>query len=251
MTRLVWSDLTPRPAWQQMAIDHALLDRAESDGTTVLRLYCWAGGSISFGANEAALGHWDRDLIERRAIPCVRRPTGGRAVWHDADDLTYAVTGPLADFGGLKLAYQEIHARFARRLGDIGLATALAPAPDRLPGLAAGACFDVAVGGEILHGVRKVIGSAQVTQGAALLQHGAIARADRLPALNRYRRSPPPASTQPAIADLPPVPQLAAALLGDWLDRGALPAPGELTAWAEAASVKHARYRGPDWTWRR
>ena len=201
-----------------MAIDHALLDRAEQDGTAVLRLYCWAGGSISFGANEAALSHWDRELIERRAVPCVRRPTGGRAVWHDADDLTYAVTGALAGFGGLKPAYQEIHARFARRLADIGLATTRSgPRPHAGIG---GRCLfrcrrgrrDPPRGKE---GDRQCPGDS----GVRLPQHGAIARAHRLPALNRFRRNPPGEPDQPTLADLPPVPQLAAALLGDWLDQ--------------------------------
>lgn len=251
MTRYVWSDLEPRPAWQQMAIDHALLDRAERDGTTVMRVYCWEEASVSFGANEAATQSWDRDRLEREQVPCVRRPTGGRAVWHAPDDLTYAITGPLADFGGLKEAYEQIHAQFATRLTGMGLAATLAPPPASLPGLEAGACFDVAVGGEIVHGDRKVIGSAQVVQGTALLQHGAVARADRLAPLERFRlrnRGEPPPIASP---NLPPVIILASALLRDWLDDGAEHAPDELTAWVEEATVKHLRYRSPAWTWRR
>lgn len=251
MTRYVWSDLAPRPAWQQMALDHALLDRAERDGTTVLRLYRWDLPSISFGANEAAARSWDRDRLERDAVPCVRRPTGGRAVWHAPDDLTYAVTGRLADFGGLKAAYQSIHERFAARLAGIGLDATLAPAPSSIPGLEAGACFDVAVGGEILSGERKVVGSAQVVQGVGLLQHGAVARADRLPLLERYRVTSRGEPVKAPIADLPPVQILAMALLRDWVDDGAEHAPDELTAWAEEATVKHLRYRSPAWTWRR
>jgi lipoate-protein ligase A len=251
MTRYVWSDLTPRPAWQQMAIDHALLDRAERDGTTVLRVYTWDLPSLSFGANEAATKTWDRDRLERALLPCVRRPTGGRAVWHAPDDLTYAITGPLAAFGGLKEAYETIHTRFAKRLAGIGLAATLAPPPAAIPGLEAGACFDVAVGGEILHGERKVIGSAQVAQGAAMLQHGAVARADRLPQLERFRLRGRLETVATPVPTLPPVPILAMALLRDWLDDGAEHAPEELTAWAESATVKHLRYRSPAWTWRR
>lgn len=251
MTRLVWLDLTPRPAWQQMALDHALLDRAERDGTSVLRLYRWDLPSISFGANEAATRSWDRDRLEREEVPCVRRPTGGRAVWHAPDDLTYAVTGPLEAFGGLKEAYQSIHARFAARLAAIGLDATIAPPPTAMPGLEPGACFDVAVGGEILHGERKVVGSAQVVQGSALLQHGAIARADRLPLLDRFRLEARGEPVPAPIPDLPPVTILAMALLRDWVDEGAEPVADELTAWAEEATVKHLRYRSPAWTWRR
>ena len=60
MTRYVWADLAPRPAWQQMALDHALHDRAESDGTVVLRLYCWERASVSFGCRHYR--SWERRL---------------------------------------------------------------------------------------------------------------------------------------------------------------------------------------------
>ncbi len=235
-----------------MALDHALRDRADADGTTILRLYQWSDDTISFGANEAATRHWDRDTIESRAIPVVRRPTGGRAVWHATDDLTYAVTGPLAALGTARAAYQTIHGTLAAALRRLGLAARLAPAPPRLPGLRRGACFDVAVGGEVLVAGLKVIGSAQLVTRDALLQHGAIARADRLPLLAQFgseRNSSTPAGSWPT---LPPVDAITNAIATEWRSRGALPIPDELTTWADAASVQHhARYRDPLWTWRR
>ena len=81
MKFVVWSDLAPRPGADQMALDHALLGLAATDGVPVLRLYRWDRDTISFGTNEAALGTWDRSRLESAGLPCVRRPTGGRAVW--------------------------------------------------------------------------------------------------------------------------------------------------------------------------
>src|SRR5690606_19846924 len=79
-----------RPGWRQMAADRALLDLAVREGVVVLRLYRWDPFCLSFGAHEPAARRYDRDRIAALGLDTVRRPTGGRAVWH-ARELTYAV----------------------------------------------------------------------------------------------------------------------------------------------------------------
>ncbi|MEO5799914.1 MAG: hypothetical protein ABIZ70_00470 [Gemmatimonadales bacterium] len=239
-----------------MALDHALRDLAEQDGSTVIRLYRWSTSTVSFGANESATRHWNRGALEHAGVPVVRRPSGGRAVWHDQDDLTYAYTGPLATFGAQQSAYHAIHECLAAALTRVGLDATLAPAPARLPGLRRGACFDVAVGGEVVVGEIKVIGSAQVVTRRALLQHGAIARATRPARLDRFRIDASPdehaAAAVPVMPILPSAEDVSAAIVQEWLDRGARMVDPELTARANLASVQHlARYRDPLWTWRR
>lgn len=235
-----------------MALDQVLRDRADADGTSVLRLYQWSEDTISFGANEAAARHWDRDRIEAAAVPAVRRPTGGRAVWHAGSDLTYALTGPLLPFGGVQPAYHLIHRALAGALGRLGLPARLAPPPPRLPGLRRGACFDVAVGGEVLIGDIKVIGSAQVITRGALLQHGAIARGDGLAHLARFARDGTGGATSNAWPVLPSAAEIANAIEVEWCDRGARQVSDELTRWADTASVQQQeRYCDPLWTWRR
>jgi lipoate-protein ligase A len=104
----LWLDQTPRPGWANMAIDQALLDRAERQGESWLRLYRWAPHCLSFGRHEPATRRYDPDRIAELGLDTVRRPTGGRAVWH-AQELTYAVAAPSARFGSLPAAYLEIH----------------------------------------------------------------------------------------------------------------------------------------------
>jgi lipoate-protein ligase A len=238
-----------------MALDHALRDLADHDGTSVLRLYRWSTNTISFGANEAANRHWSRSAIEAAAMPVVRRPSGGRAVWHDADDLTYAITGPLSPFGGVQAAYHSIHQRLAAALGRLGVVATLAPAPPRLPGLRRGACFDVAVGGEVLVEATKVIGSAQVITRETLLQHGAIARADhsaQLAAFELRESLDVSRPLTPTSSILPEVTSIGAAIAAEWSAAGAVPIELELTERANAATVQYiGRYRDPLWTWRR
>jgi lipoate-protein ligase A len=235
-----------------MAIDRALVDHAAAHGTTVYRLYRWSGDTVSFGANEAARRTWDRERLERAQLPSVRRPTGGRGVWHDAADLTYAVTAPLATFGDLRRAYRQIHERLAHAFQQIGLAAAVAPAARRAATLEPGACFDVAIGGEVLVANRKTIGSAQALFGSSLLQHGAIARADRQGSLARFRLAFPLDEPSNPGAELPAADQLGAAILATWQADGAAPVTERVIAWAEAASHEYrAHFEDPAWTWRR
>ena len=149
-----------------MAVDARLLDEADRSGAAFLRLYRFDPPCWSLGRNEP--------LTEHGEIATVRRPTGGRAVWHE-HEVTYAVAAPLAAFGRLRDAYRAIHERLAAALRSLGADVTLAedrptvPLRDRPT-----ACFAATVGGEVLAAGRKVIGSAQVRRGAAFLQHGSI-----------------------------------------------------------------------------
>ena len=156
-----------------MAIDEALLGSAATVGKAVLRLYRWSPPCISFGRNEPAVRRYDRSEIERRGWDVVRRPTGGRAVWHE-DEVTYAVAAPISAFGSLQASYCAIHERLASALRMLGVPAELAPKNGRPAELGAGACFASPVGGEVTARGRKVVGSAQVRLGSAFLQHGSI-----------------------------------------------------------------------------
>jgi len=144
-----------------MTIDAALLAEAARTGRAFLRLYHFDPPCLSLGRNEAA-AHYDRAAIARRGLDVVRRPTGGRAVWHEYE-LTYAVAAPIATFGGLRAAYHAIHTRLAAAIRTLGVtATLAANPPTARPPVRLSSCFAVPVGGEVLVGGRKVVGSAQV-----------------------------------------------------------------------------------------
>jgi lipoate-protein ligase A len=168
----LWIDEQPRPGYANMAIDLALLDRAEQEGESWLRLYQWRPHCLSFGRHEPATRRYDVEQIRELGLDTVRRPTGGRAVWHDRE-LTYAVAAPSSHFGSLQVAYLEIHAMLGDALRELGAAASLAPRCRAAP-VDAGACFSQPAGGEVMVAGRKVIGSAQLRRGNALLQHGSI-----------------------------------------------------------------------------
>jgi len=181
-------DRTGRPGAEHMALDDALLHEADRTGAAHLRLYRWDPPCLSFGRHEPALTRYDRSRIEALGLDVVRRPTGGRAVWHE-HEVTYAVAAPIARFGSLRDSYRAIHQRLAAALRRLGADATLAPdAP--APGLGAGACFAAPVGGEVLVGGRKVIGSAQVRRGSAFLQHGSILLAGSQEVVSAVSREP-------------------------------------------------------------
>jgi hypothetical protein len=153
---LVWTDLAPRPGWQQMALDEAAIDIARDEDVALLRLYRWETDTVSFGAHEMATRTWNRQALEAAGIPVVRRPTGGRAVWHDSDDLTYSSVARLPPGTALRDFYRTTHEELAAALDSLGVFTAMAPGLRRTPGLGSGACFDAAVGGEVLVPARCV-----------------------------------------------------------------------------------------------
>jgi hypothetical protein len=113
-----------RSGAENMAIDVELLGRADRTGEAFLRFYRFDPPCLSLGRNEAA-GGYDRAAIARLGVDVLRRPTGGRAVWHE-HELTYAVAAPVAAFGSPRRAYRAIHERIAAALRGLGADATLA-----------------------------------------------------------------------------------------------------------------------------
>ncbi len=152
---------------ENMAADEALLDRVLRSGGAFLRLYQWDPPALSIGRNQPI------DGIPQN-VSVVRRPTGGKAVWHE-HEVTYAVAAPIGLFGSLRNAYCEIHSRLAAALRSLGVDATLAPyKPTVRPSVGPTSCFAAPAGGEILVNGRKLVGSAQMRRGDAFLQHGSM-----------------------------------------------------------------------------
>jgi lipoate-protein ligase A len=184
-------------------------------------------------------------------LDTVRRPTGGRAVWH-ARELTYAFAAPLAHFGGMRQAYHTIHRMLASALETLGLHAELAPTAV-VPGPGAGPCFATPVGGEVLVEGKKVIGSAQVRQGNALLQHGSLLLANDQDLVRQISQGAFDSSSAPQ--DPPLGRTVSFEEAADAIGKAAA-SLGELTADSapieSAATLAHAeRFRSEEWTWQR
>ncbi|MEX2570707.1 MAG: lipoate--protein ligase family protein [Gemmatimonadota bacterium] len=255
----VWRfiETPPAPGAYNMALDEALMDSVRGGGAPVLRIYGWDPSCVSLGRNQPARGRYDAAALRKAGIDVVRRATGGRAVLHDAE-LTYAVVAPAREFASARRAYREINAVLVRSLERLGAPASLhAGAPgERAPVPSTAPCFSEPVGGEVVAGGRKLMGSAQVCLGSVILQHGSLPlrRSRALPDL------PPglaadldghPAFLAEVLGALPDWRSLVESILMDWR--------AEIGAWErwemDAAlsglvAALEERYRSDEWTWR-
>ncbi len=138
-----------------------------------LRLYSWTPPAVSIGLHQDAERACDVAACRAAGWDVVRRPTGGRAVLHAADELTYAVVLPLALAPeGVRAAYAWIGAALVTAYRALGVDAALAEG--RRLTARSGACFDAPAAHEVVCGGRKLAGSAQLRHAGFLLQHGSL-----------------------------------------------------------------------------
>lgn len=163
-----------------MALDEALLDwvlsGAAPPGPGWLRLYGWERPTVSFGRFQRPERRCDLAAVRRRGLGLVRRPTGGKALIHDAE-LTYCVVVPPGAVLA-RLSVEESHGVLARAIAEAlrGLGADAVVAVPAGSGERGGGqpCFAEHLAESVLLGGLKVAGSAQLRRGGAVLQHGSI-----------------------------------------------------------------------------
>jgi lipoate-protein ligase A len=246
----------PRTGVENMARDSGLLDRARETGESVFSIYSWIRPTLSLGRNQTAKGHYDLDGIARREIDVVRRPTGGRALLHHRE-VTYSVAAPVIRGESLTDAYQRINEILLRGLARLGVSAAESTSRDTAmqPGLVP--CFAVPAEGELVSDGAKLVGSAQVQEEGALLQHGSILIEDDQPMIRELSLEPvaadlPAAATlTAALGRAPSVSEVADAMFAAVAETGSAIIPLKETD-IEAFTCRHReRYANELWTWRR
>jgi lipoate-protein ligase A len=163
----------PAAGEENMRRDIALAEEAARTGAAFLRIYGWRPPAVSIGRNQRPEEACDLSACAALGWDVVRRPTGGRAVLHAADEVTYCMALPAAAAPpGVLAAYAWLAQGLLAAYRLLGLPAALAEG--RHLEERSGACFDAAAAHEVLVEGRKVAGSAQVRRGGYLLQHGAL-----------------------------------------------------------------------------
>ncbi|MBV8694155.1 MAG: lipoate--protein ligase family protein [Ktedonobacteraceae bacterium] len=162
-----------------MAIDEAiLLHHLEGKVPPTLRAFRWSQPSISLGRFQNVEREIDVEKCRQRSVALVRRPTGGRAVYH-RDEFTYSIviskrydipSGVVASYAYLA---QGIIAAFARLGVDAELSDG------RVSKRPSAACFASSTQADLSSSGFKLIGSAQMWKDDALLQQGSLPLDDR------------------------------------------------------------------------
>lgn len=239
-----------------MATDAALMAHARRTGEATLRVYAWERPTLSLGRHERARDRFDSARIAARGFGVVRRPTGGRALLHDRE-VTYSVTAPVAAIS-LGQSYAAINGLLLDALSSLGVHATVALAARRPLRPDGAACFAEPAAGELTVDGAKLVGSAQLREEGALLQHGSILLADDQGLIDDLRvgeLTGPPASARAATLDV---------ILGRETSYGevrdalatALAAPlGDSAALSASLQDDLARlviaFASPSWTWRR
>jgi lipoate---protein ligase len=137
-----------------------------------LRFYTWSPAALSLGYHQSKFPDFWRQLSwNNQPIDLVRRPSGGRAVLHQGD-LTYAVIA--SGFAASRAeAYREICEFLIE--GWRSLSISLEYGQTQRGYIHNPNCFGTATAADLTTpNGNKLIGSAQLRRGSAILQHGSI-----------------------------------------------------------------------------
>ncbi len=174
------------PPRENMAIDEAIFREVQrSGGPPTIRLYGWLSPAVTIGHFQHIDREIDLDACRKGGVTVVRRPTGGKAVYHD-DDLTYAVIAAenTSLFPPTILeTYRVISQCLVRGLHNLGVEAILAaegrepwkePVMESGKGSPDASCFSVPSLHELLVKRRKICGSAQMRSRGVFLQQGSL-----------------------------------------------------------------------------
>ncbi len=162
-----------------MAIDEAVLLRhLEGHAPPTLRVFRWTQPAISLGRFQQVEHEINLEECERRGVALVRRPTGGRAVYH-RDEFTYSFVSSRAYQipAGIVAAYAYLAQGLIAALAHLGVPAELSEG--RVSKQPSAACFASSTQADLTSGGFKLIGSAQVWKEDALLQQGSLPIDDR------------------------------------------------------------------------
>jgi lipoate-protein ligase A len=250
--------IEPRGGAENMARDSALMERARETGEHIFSVYSWQKPTLSLGRNQTARDRYDLGEIQRREIDVVRRPTGGRALLHWRE-VTYSVAAPASESEMLRESYEAINRILLDGLKRLGVDASEAHGEARTPIPGDMPCFALPAEGELVSGGAKLVGSAQVRENRAMLQHGSILLRDDqgmitslLLEKTRETSAPAAATLSSALGREPSVEEVAAALFAS-VRSLADPEATELDeSEVRDRTVAHLdNYRNPLWTWRR
>ncbi|MFA6694144.1 MAG: lipoate--protein ligase family protein [Bacillota bacterium] len=155
-----------------MARDLEFVEKAAETASAYVRIYSWQRPTISLGHFQKPEKVLNFPALEKHNIDWVKRPTGGRSVFHFRE-ITYSVALPV-DYPGLPSsvteAYRFISEPIYKAFVQAGLPVKWARQEENF----SEACFLAPARHEIMLQGKKIVGSAQRRKAKSVLQHGSI-----------------------------------------------------------------------------
>ncbi len=163
-----------------MAVDEAMLEaHSAGDAPPTLRVYAWQPPAVSLGKFQPIESTVSLAACQELGIEVVRRPTGGRAILHTADEVTFSIVASAARLGasGVMDCYRTLAGGIMAALRLLGVEAELVEraAPAANPeAVSDPACFAVKARCDLVVGSQKLVGSAQVQRKGFLLQQNSL-----------------------------------------------------------------------------
>lgn len=183
-----------------MAIDESVLvHHLQGEVPPTLRVFRWSQPSISLGRFQNVEREMLSEVCRRQGIALVRRPTGGRAVYH-RDEFTYSIVISKR-YGvppGVVAAYAYLAQGLLAALANLGVRAELSD--ERVSKHPSAACFASSTQADLTSGGFKLVGSAQVWKDDTLLQQGSLPLDDRAAEFFTMLRYPDAAAREEALA---------------------------------------------------
>lgn len=157
---------------------HAFLDGRfqEKYGreSSLWRFYAWRPFAVTLGYNQD-ISVIDTAKCVSAGIDVVRRPTGGRAVYH-ADEFTYSFFGdsPARNADLYRMVHEVIRLALERLGIHAGFCRSTLSVQRSAGAAGSVSCFTASAKYELQVGGRKLVGSAQRRSRTVLLQHGSL-----------------------------------------------------------------------------
>jgi len=175
-------DTGPCSAAYNMSLDEAIaLAVRQNTSPPTLRTYGWSSNAVSIGCFQR-INDINIDYCYNNNIPIVRRPTGGRAIFH-GNEITYSFSAKIKSgifSKGLLDSYRKISTALglALRMLDLSPELKLMREANHLRSASDSQknplCFRSISFGEVAIGGKKIVGSAQKRWPDGLLQQGSI-----------------------------------------------------------------------------
>ncbi len=164
-----------------MAFDRLLMEHLrENRWDFILRTYGWDPACVSIGKLQNTHHEINADKLFADGYGLVRRPTGGRAVWHETE-LTYSIVAAsdhAAVSGSISEALKKTAAPMVRAMNALGIQVAVSPTEKHRAGgprSSGNPCFTSHGKWEVgTPDGRKLVGSAQARSRGVYLEQGSI-----------------------------------------------------------------------------
>ncbi len=183
-----------------MAIDESILTHhLQGKAPPTLRVFRWSMPSISLGRFQSIEREIVSEQCQELGVALVRRPTGGRAVYH-RDEFTYSIVMSKR-FGvpsGIVASYAFLAQGLLSALALLGVQAELSDG--RVSKNPSAACFASSTQADLTSGGFKLIGSAQVWKEDTLLQQGSLPLDDHAAEFFTMLRFPDEAARKDALA---------------------------------------------------